>query len=89
VRWQRVGGHGQLSPVQHLLAAAEGGAVVSSSPALHCVEERGLQKMNSGITKTHRGICNHVFVANCKAQCLVEALDPVGPTKAGFKQWQN
>jgi len=28
VRWQRVGGHGQLSPVQHLLAAAEGGAVV-------------------------------------------------------------
>lgn len=29
-RWQRMGGEDQLSPVQHLLAAAEGGAVVCS-----------------------------------------------------------
>lgn len=28
VRWQRMGGQDELSPVQHLLAAAEGGAVV-------------------------------------------------------------
>lgn len=38
-RWQRLGGDDNLSPVQHLLAAAEGGAFVSRTPSILDVQQ--------------------------------------------------